>query len=81
MMKKCYDNDNQGFPYVGGMKVDYTVDPATKVLTKVVLYGEDGKKLNLKKTYKVITNSYTVVSALLTVRTQVRVSVRLQPSW
>ena len=60
MMKKCYDNDNQGFPYVGGMKVDYTVDPATKALTKVVLYGEDGKKLNLKKTYKVITNSYTV---------------------
>ena len=25
---------------------------------KVVLYGPDGKKLNLKKTYRVVTNNY-----------------------
>ena len=60
MMIKCYDNDNQGFPYVGGMKVEYTVDPATKAVKKVVLYDLNGKKLDLKKTYKVVTNSYTV---------------------
>ena len=59
MMIKCYDNDNRIFPYVGGMKAEYTVDPATKKITKLVLLDESGKKLNLKKTYKVMTNSYT----------------------
>ena len=59
MMIKCYDNDNRIFPYVGGMKAEYTVDPATKKITKLVLLDENGKKLNLKKTYKVMTNSYT----------------------
>ena len=59
MMIKCYDNDNRIFPYVGGMKAEYTVDPATKKITKLVLMDENGKKLNLKKTYKVMTNSYT----------------------
>ena len=59
MMIKCYDNDNRIFPYVGGMTAEYTVDPATKDLKSVVLFDKDGKKLNLKKNYKVITNSYT----------------------
>ena len=59
MMIKCYDNDNRIFPYVGGMTAEYTLDPATKKITKLVLLDESGKKLNLKKTYKVMTNSYT----------------------
>ena len=59
MMIKCYDNDNKIFPYVGGMTAEYTLDPATKQIKKLVLTGEDGKKLNPKKTYKVMTNSYT----------------------
>ena len=59
MMIKCYDNDNRLFPYVGGMTAEYTVDPATKNIKKVVLMDKDGKKLNLKKTYRVMTNSYT----------------------
>ena len=60
MLIACYDNDNQRFPYVGGMTAEYTVDPATLKIKKLVLYGKDGKKLNLKKTYKVISNSYSV---------------------
>ena len=60
MLKSCFDNDNQRFPYVGGMTAEYTVDPATQKIKKLVLYGKDGKKLNLKKTYKVISNSYSV---------------------
>lgn len=60
MLIKCFDNDNQRFPYVGGMTAEYTVDPATLKIKKLVLYGKDGKKLNLKKTYKVISNSYSV---------------------
>lgn len=59
MLIKCYDNDNRLFPYVGGMTAEYTVDPATKNIKKVILFGNDGKKLNLKKTYKVMTNSYS----------------------
>ena len=59
MLIKCYDNDNRLFPYVGGMTAEYTVDPATKNIKKVVLFGNDGKKLNLKKTYRVMTNSYS----------------------
>ena len=59
MMIKCYDNDNRIFPYVGGMKAEYTIDPTTKQINKLVLFDLDGKKLNLKKTYKVMTNSYT----------------------
>jgi 5'-nucleotidase len=60
MLKSCFDNDNQRFPYVGGMTAEYAVDPATQKIKKLVLYGKDGKKLNLKKTYKVISNSYSV---------------------
>ena len=60
MLISCYDNDNQRFPYVGGMKAEFTVDPATQKIKKLVLFDKDGKKLNLKKTYKVISNSYSV---------------------
>ena len=60
MLSKCYENDQKLFPFVGGMTADYAIDPATKQLTKVVLYGKDGKKLDMKKTYKAITNSYVL---------------------
>ena len=60
MMMKCAENDNNGFPYVGGMKVEYTRDPQTKKIKKATLLDLDGKKLNLKKTYRVVSNSYTV---------------------
>lgn len=60
MLVSCYDNDKQRFPYVGGMTCEVVVDPATEKVKKVTLFGKDGKKLNLKKTYRVVSNSYTV---------------------
>ena len=56
----CYDNDKQRFPYVSGMTCDVVIDPATKKIQKLTLNGKDGKKLNLKKTYHVVGNSYSV---------------------
>ena len=56
----CYDNDKQRFPYVSGMTCDVVIDPATKKIKKLTLNGKDGKKLNLKKTYHVVGNSYSV---------------------
>ena len=60
MLISCYDNDKQRFPYVGGMTCDVTINPADGKIKKLVLFGKDGKKLNLKKTYRVVSNSYTV---------------------
>ena len=60
MLISCYDNDKQRFPYVAGMKCEVVIDPATQKVKKVTLFDKDGKKLNLKKTYRVVSNSYTV---------------------
>ena len=60
MLITCYDNDKQRFPYVGGMKCEVVIDPATKKVKKLTLFDMNGKKLNLKKTYRVVSNSYTV---------------------
>ncbi len=60
MLVSYYDNDKQRFPYVGGMTCEVVIDPATEKVKKVTLFGKDGKKLNLKKTYRVVSNSYTV---------------------
>ena len=60
MLVSCYDNDKQRFPYVGGMTCEVVIDPATQKVKKVTLFDKDGKKLNLKKTYRVVSNSYTV---------------------
>ena len=60
MLISCYDNDKQRFPYVGGMTCDITLNPADGTIKKLVIYDKEGKKLNLKKTYRVVSNSYTV---------------------
>ena len=60
MLISCYDNDKQRFPYVAGMTCDVVVDPATLKIKKLTLFGKDGKKVNLKKTYHVVGNSYSV---------------------
>ena len=60
MLISCYDNDKQRFPYVGGMTCDITINPADGKIKKLVLLDKDGKKLNLKKTYHVVSNSYSV---------------------
>ena len=60
MLISCYDNDKQRFPYVGGFTCDITYNPADGKVKKLVLLDQDGKKLNMKKTYRVVSNSYTV---------------------
>ena len=60
MLVSCYDNDKQRFPYVGGLKCEVIIDPATQKVKKLTLFDLNGKKLNLKKTYRVVSNSYTV---------------------
>ncbi len=60
MLISCYDNDKLRFPYVSGMTCDVVIDPATQKIKKLTLNGKDGKKLNLKKTYHVVGNSYSV---------------------
>ena len=59
MLIACHDNDGNNFPYVGGIKCEIHYDKAdTKKIQKLQLFSLDGKKLNLKKKYKVVTNSY-----------------------
>ena len=60
MLISCYNNDKQRFPYVGGFTCEVTYDPADGKVKKLVLLDKAGKKLNLKKTYRVVSNSYTV---------------------
>ena len=60
MLISCYDNDKQRFPYAGGMTCDVTINPADGKIKKLVLLDKNGKKLNLKKTYHVVSNSYSV---------------------
>ena len=60
MLVSCYDNDKQRFPYVGGLKCEVIIDPATQKVKKLTLFDLNGKKLNLKKSYRVVSNSYTV---------------------
>ncbi len=59
MLVSCYENDDHQFPYVSGIICDVehdTKDPLK--LKKLTLKTLDGKKFDLKKTYKVVTNSY-----------------------
>ena len=60
MLISCYNNDKQRFPYVGGFTCEVTYDPADGKVKKLVLLDKAGKKLNLKNTYRVVSNSYTV---------------------
>lgn len=58
ILKTCFTNDQARFPLISGASAEYTLDAAKQKVTKVVLYGPDGKKLNLKKNYRVVTNNY-----------------------
>ena len=58
ILKMCFVNDQVRFPLISGATAEYVLDAEKKNVKKVVLYGPDGKKLNLKKTYRVVTNNY-----------------------
>ena len=59
MILSCGRNDGYGFPRVAGISYDVYYDKIDSVRIKdVKLFAPDGKKLNLKKSYRVVTNSY-----------------------
>ena len=59
LMLSCCQRRLHSFPYVGGMLCELTPDKADKTLVgSVKLKTADGKPLNMKKKYRVVTNSY-----------------------
>ena len=62
MMISCNSNDKYGMPCVSGVNVEYTLDKKDTTKVKdVKLFTPEGKKFDIKKTYRVVTNSYTAV--------------------
>ena len=60
MLISCYDNDKQRFPYVSGITCDVVKNAADGKIKKLTLLDKNGRKLNLKHTYHVVSNSYSV---------------------
>lgn len=59
MLLYCGNTDSHGFPKVSGMGCVITRDKENPLkVKKLLLTDTDGKKLDLKKTYRVVTNSY-----------------------
>ena len=59
MLIACGQNDGYGFPRVGGIKCEVTYDKGDPQHIKdLKVFTPDGKKLNMKKTYRVVTSSY-----------------------
>jgi 5'-nucleotidase len=59
MLISCYDNDSHLFPFVGGILCEVEFDKKTPAqVKKLTLRTPDGKKLDLKKTYRVVTNHF-----------------------
>ena len=58
MLSYCH-NTLHSFPYVGGMTCEITLEKNfPEKIKSIKLLTLDGKKLNMKKKYKVVTNSY-----------------------
>jgi 5'-nucleotidase/UDP-sugar diphosphatase len=59
MIIACRYSDECRAPYVSGVKYELVSDKADKKIVKdLTLYQENGKKLDLKRKYKVVCNSY-----------------------
>jgi len=59
MLISCFNNDEYAFPFVGGLQCEIQLEEGeTPEVKKLVLKTLNGKKFNLKKKYKVVTNSY-----------------------
>jgi 2',3'-cyclic-nucleotide 2'-phosphodiesterase (5'-nucleotidase family) len=59
MMLSYSHNTLHSFPYVGGMMCEITLEKDfPEKINSIRLMTLDGKKLNMKKKYKVVTNSY-----------------------
>lgn len=57
LIEAAYYADYKAPPYVSGIQYEITVDKQGQI-TKLKVKMEDGSRFNLKKTYKVVLNSY-----------------------
>ena len=65
MLTYCH-NTLHGFPYVGGMKCELTLEKDNpKKIKSVKLLTLDGKKFDMKKKYRVVTNSYVPATSTI----------------
>ena len=64
-MLVTYSNNVLGsFPYVGGMKCEITLDKTNPARYKSVqLLTSNGKKFNMKRKYRVVTNNYITATS------------------
>ena len=63
MLSYCH-NALFSFPYVSGMRCELTLDKANpKNIASVRLLTPDGKKMNMKKKYRVATNNYITATS------------------
>lgn len=63
MLSYCH-NTLLSFPYVGGMKCEITTEKDNpKKIKSVRLLTLDGKKLDMKKKYRVVTNNYITATS------------------
>ena len=59
MLISCYKADRNRFPITSGCSAVVTYTDSTKTaIKKLELFGADGKKLDMKKKYRVVTNNY-----------------------
>lgn len=59
MLVTCYKRDRNRFPITSGCTAVVTYTDASKQqIKKLELYGSDGKKLDMKKKYRVMANNY-----------------------
>lgn len=59
MLISCSENDDHGLPFVGGVQYEVKLDAKNpQKIAKLTLKTLDGKKFDLKRKYKVVTNSY-----------------------
>ena len=65
MLTYCH-NALFSFPYVGGMQCEITLDEANRDKVKSVrLLTPEGKKMDMKKKYRVVTNNYITATSTI----------------
>ena len=64
MLIACKMADSHGFPFTSGISCEVTyTDKQQSGIKDLKLFGPDGKPLNLNKKYKVIANSYAIITS------------------
>ena len=64
MLIACYKYDRNRFPITSGCTAVVTYSDSTKSqIKKLELYGPDGKRLDMKKRYRVMSNNYVAAIA------------------